>query len=46
MMPDGAASGVPLVYSKESPGSRIGCSPTTPAPRTSCTSPFASVMRQ
>ena len=35
MIPDGVASGVPLVYSKLSPGSSTGCSPTTPAPRTS-----------
>src|SRR3546814_16347965 len=46
MMPDGVLSGVPLVYSKVSPGSRVGCSPTTPAPCTSCTRPIESVMRQ
>ena len=40
------ASGVPLVYSNDSPGSSTGCSPTTPEPRTSCTRPLASVMHQ
>ena len=39
-------SGVPLVYSNVSPGCRIGCSPTTPAPRTSWTRPRESVIRQ
>src|SRR5262245_53125886 len=35
-----------LVYSNESPGASTGCAPTTPSPRTSCTSPIASVMIQ
>src|SRR5690606_25440193 len=30
MMPDGVESGAPLVYSNDCPGSRTGCSPTTP----------------
>src|SRR2546425_13358744 len=46
MKPDGVGSGTPLVYSKFSPGLSTGCSPTTPAPRTSCRRPWASVMRQ
>ena len=46
MMPDGVDSGVPLVYSKDSPGSKVGCSPTTPGPRTSCTRPKESVIFQ
>ena len=32
MKPDGVSSGVPEVYSKLSPGSSTGCSPTTPGP--------------
>src|SRR6476620_6244646 len=35
-----------LVYSNSSPGRSTGCAPTTPSPRTSCTSPSASVMIQ
>src|SRR3954447_2432750 len=35
-----------LVYSNDCPGRRIGFSPTTPSPRTSCTLPSASVMIQ
>ena len=46
MKPDGVGSGTPLVYSKSSPGLSTGSSPTTPAPRTSCSLPLASVMRQ
>jgi hypothetical protein len=46
MKPDGVGSGTPLVYSKFSPGLSTGSSPTTPAPRTSCRRPCASVMRQ
>src|SRR5262252_6296757 len=46
MKPDGVGSGTPLVYSKFSPGLSTGSSPTTPAPRTSCKRPCASVMRQ
>jgi hypothetical protein len=46
MNPDGVSSGAPLVYSNAVPGWSTGCSPTTPAPRTSRTRPFASVMRQ
>src|SRR6185369_7417755 len=33
MIPEGVGKGVPLVYSKLSPGRNTGCSPTTPAPR-------------
>ena len=46
MKPDGVGSGTPLVYSNDSPGLSTGCLPTTPAPRTSCRRPIASVMRQ
>ena len=46
MKPDGVGSGTPLVYSNDSPGLSTGCLPTTPAPRTSCRRPSASVMRQ
>ena len=46
MKPDGVGSGTPLVYSNNSPGLSTGCLPTTPAPRTSCWRPIASVMRQ
>jgi hypothetical protein len=46
MKPDGVGSGTPLVYSNEAPGSSTGSSPTTPAPRTSCSRPNPSVMRQ
>ena len=46
MNPDGVSSGAPLVYSKALPGWITGCSPTTPAPRTSRTRPRESVMRQ
>ena len=42
MNPDGVFNGVPDVYSKELPGFSIGFSPTTPAPRTSCTLPIES----
>ena len=41
MSPDGVGSGLPLVYSKLSPGASTGCSPTTPGPRTSCMLPAA-----
>jgi hypothetical protein len=46
MKPDGVCSGTPLVYSNASPALSTGSSPTTPAPRTSCRRPWASVMRQ
>ena len=46
MKPDGVGSGTPLVYSNDSPGSSTGFSPTTPAPRTSCSLPCASVIFQ
>src|SRR5262249_31343611 len=46
MKPDEVGNGTPLVYSKFSPGLSTGSSPTTPAPRTSCRRPCASVMRQ
>ena len=46
MKPDGVGSGTPLVYSNDSPGSSTGVSPTTPAPRTSCSLPCASVIFQ
>jgi len=46
MIPDGVPNGVPLEYSKLSPGRRVGCSPTTPAPRTSWQRPSESVIRQ
>ena len=39
----GVVSKVPLVYSYWSPGFRCGCSPITPAPRTSCCLPSPSV---
>ena len=45
-MPDGVPRGTPLVYSKLSPGLRIGCSPTTPSPWTSRVWPLASVIFQ
>ena len=32
MIPDGVESGDPLVYSNDSPGCKIGCSPITPSP--------------
>jgi len=35
MKPEEVVKGVPLVYSNFSPGFNIGCSPTTPLPRTS-----------
>ena len=41
-----AASAVPLVYSKLSPGRSRGCSPTTPRPLTSWVTFSASVMIQ
>ena len=46
IMPLGVASGQPDAYRKASPGRMVGCSPTTPGPRTSCWRPSASVMRQ
>ena len=46
MKPDAVVSGTPLVYSNDWPGLSTGCSPTTPAPRTSWVRPMASVMRQ
>src|SRR5207249_2949142 len=46
MKPDGVVNGQLLVYSQLSPGSSTGCSPTTPGPRTSCSLPRLSVMRQ
>jgi hypothetical protein len=46
IVPNGVVSGQPEVYSKASPGRRIGCFPTTPGPRTSSTCPVASVMIQ
>ena len=42
----GLESGHPEVYSNDSPGARVGCSPTTPSPFTSCTWLLASVMIQ
>ena len=35
MLPKGVVRGQPEVYSKDSPGARRGCSPTTPGPWTS-----------
>src|SRR4051812_38020755 len=44
--PRGVSRTHPLVYSKCSPGRRVGCSPTTPGPRTCSTLPLPSVMIQ
>jgi len=46
IVPVGVDSGVQLVYSKRSPGFSSGWWPTTASPRTSCTSPFWSLMIQ
>jgi hypothetical protein len=44
MEPTGVGSGQKLEYSNASPGSSVGCSPTTPGPATRCSCPSASVM--
>jgi len=46
IVPFGVAMRVQLVYSKDSPGFRIGCWPMTASPRTSSTWPLASLTIQ
>ena len=46
MVPNGVRSGQFDVYSNDSPGASVGCSPTTPRPRTSSTWLLPSVMTQ